>query len=265
MGGKRLQAERRCVAEGGRAVSKDGARYRSQCEIIRFRRAYRALLAEGLTVQEAAERLDVPNRRIQEDLKAHPLSEEIPDVENLLTSMEVAAAVGITYAQLQKRQIRCHVTPAARYGRIFWYTRDAVERLRDGTERYEAVPIDRIGEVRRIGSNDLTRKIWLYEQGAPLDRVTWSMDRCVSPSVAEAECRVWRKLLDPVHYARLEQLLRFRVATWRARVKRNRECFEHSSAGSIGDCGERPRTRLKQAGSGILSRLRGVRITEGDE
>ena len=94
MGGKRLQAERRCVAEGGRAVSKDGARYRSQCEIIRFRRAYRALLAEGLTVQEAAERLDVPNRRIQEDLKAHPLSEEIPDVENLLTSMEVAAAVG---------------------------------------------------------------------------------------------------------------------------------------------------------------------------
>lgn len=204
-------------------MSKDGARYRSQREMIGFRRAYRALLADGLTVPEAAERLDVPNWRIQEDVKAHPLSEEIPDVENLLTSMEVAAAVGITYAQLQKRQIRCGVRPAARYGRIYWYTRDAVDRLRDGTERYEAIPLDRLGELRVIGNNDLTRKIWLWEQGASADAVAWKGDRCMSPEQAETECRVWRKRLDPEHYARLEQLLRFRVAMWRARVK-SRPC-----------------------------------------
>lgn len=233
----------------------------SQREQIAFRRAYRALLAQGLDAVQASKELGKHHSAVREDLMRHPLDEPLPDVENLLSSSELAAALGISYQQLPKRLSRFRIAPACRYCRVLWYPRDCVERLKDVAKRIEAFPLDRIGEVKTFATNFTTRKIYLFESGAPIERVTDPTDKCVSPAVAEAECRIWRKQLDPEHYALLEQLLRFRVAIWRARVQRNREGFEPSSAGSIGDCGERQRTRLKQAGSGILSRLRGVRIT----
>jgi len=237
----------------------------SQREQIAFRRAYRALLAQGHNAHHAASVLGRDPGAVRGDLLRHPLDEPLPDVENLLSSSELAAALGISVQQLPKRLSKFRIAPALRYCRILWYSRDVVEKLKDGSEKYEAVPLDRIGEVKVFARSLVTRKIFLFEQGAPIERVSDPCDKCVSPEQAEAECRIWRKRLDPEHYARLEQLLRFRVAIWRARVKRNREGFEPSSAGSIGDCGERPRTRLKQAGSGIRSRLRGVRTWEGDE
>lgn len=230
-------------------------------EQIAFRRAYRALLAQGLDAVQASKKLGKHHSAVRKDLLRHPLDEPLPDVENLLSSSELAAALGISYQQLPERLSRFRIAPVCRYCRVLWYPRDCVERLKDVAKRIEAFPLDRIGEVKTFARNLVTRKIFLYEQGAPIERVSNPCDKCVSPEQAEAECRIWRKRLDPEHYARLEQLLRFRVAIWRARVKRNREGFDPSSAGNIGDCGERPRTRLKQAGSGILSRLRGVRIT----
>lgn len=259
MGGVYLQAEGGRVAEGGRGVRLQ----LSPRKQVEFRRSYRALLAQGMTASAAAKTLGVYTERIRHDLFAHPLDEPLPDIDNLVTASELAAAVGISYQQLQKRLARCRVSPEMRYARIFWYRRDAVERLKDGTERYEAIPLDRLGEVKTLATNFTTRKIYLFEQGAPIERVSDPCDKCVSPEQAEAECRIWRKRLDPEHYARLEQLLRFRVATWRARVKRNREGFEPSAAGDSA-IAERV-IRLKASRKLNPDPLRGVRTMEGDE
>ena len=231
----------------------------SQREQIAFRRAYRALLAQGMNAHHAAIVLGRDPGAVRGDLLRHPLDEPLPDVENLLSSSELAAALGLSVQQLPKRLSRFRIAPACRYCRILWYSRDVVERLKDGTERYEAIPLDRLGEPKTLATNSTTRKIYLFEQGAPIERIADPCDKCVSPAVAEAECRVWRKRLDPEHYARLEQLLRFRVATWRARIQRNREGFEPSAAGDSA-IAERV-VRLKASRELNPDPLRGVRIT----
>ena len=184
---------------------------------ISLRRAYRELLKQGLKVSAAARRLCADPKWIHNDIQHHPLTEPIPDVDELLTVKEIAILCGRSYVQTANAIAVKGLKPAVKYCRVRWFDPSVMAELFGGPREAFPATGSEYDDLRMLATNDLTRQIYDFEHGAKVADIARRHEKGISPAKADRELAAFRGSLKAGDFRRFKQLIQFRVAVFQAR------------------------------------------------
>lgn len=183
-----------------------------------FRKEYRDMLARGMSVRDAAHSLCVSTDTIRADIVRHPLTEPVPDVDGLLTVKEIALKLGLNYAAVHAKFTKHNIRPEFIYCTTGWFRPEVMDLFEAKPARQEqTAPDGEYDDLRKLATNDLTRKIYEFEHGAKLEEIMNRQEKGMLPATADRELAAFRGSLEAGDFRRFQQLIQFRVAVFKAR------------------------------------------------